>query len=330
LEARYRTVLRILPASYREQWEEEMVAAFLESMATDDPEQADYLADYGRPSYSEVASVAGLAVRLRLGASGAPARYAAWGAAVRSAALAGLLTQAVIETTGAGERLWLDGTWQLAGLLWLPPFFAILLGHRQLARALALLAVLPTAVATVQATAVAATRGMHPAAVTLWCSLLVDLLLVLALAAFHENSPAVQARRWLVAFGAGVGALAALLLLTHRAADLIPLADWPGVACAALTLATLGHLARQARARRPGPAWPLTLAMLTVVVFATRLVTLLSYLAFDSGQRRLVLTADTVEAGVVLALGIAVALLAARQLRRIPPLHRVGEGRGRC
>ena len=54
-----------------------MVATFLESMASDDAEAAEYLADYGRPSWSEVASVAALAVRLRLGAADAPASGAA-------------------------------------------------------------------------------------------------------------------------------------------------------------------------------------------------------------------------------------------------------------
>src|SRR5712691_13419723 len=66
LEVRYRSLLRVLPAGYRETWEEEMVATFLESMATDDPDRAGYLADFGRPSWSEVASVLALAVQLRL------------------------------------------------------------------------------------------------------------------------------------------------------------------------------------------------------------------------------------------------------------------------
>ena len=57
LEDRYRRVLRALPAAYRARWEEEMVATFLASMATDDPDEAEYLGDYGRPSWSEVASV---------------------------------------------------------------------------------------------------------------------------------------------------------------------------------------------------------------------------------------------------------------------------------
>jgi hypothetical protein len=77
LEQRYRLVLRtLLPASYRKLWEEDMVATFLESMDSDDAEAAEFLADYGRPGWSEVASVAALAVRLRLGAAEAPLRSA--------------------------------------------------------------------------------------------------------------------------------------------------------------------------------------------------------------------------------------------------------------
>jgi hypothetical protein len=84
LEQRYRLVLRVLlPAAYRKAWEEDMVATFLDSVDSDDAEAAEYVADYGRPSWSEVASVARLAARLRLGAAGAPPRYVAWGQAVR-------------------------------------------------------------------------------------------------------------------------------------------------------------------------------------------------------------------------------------------------------
>lgn len=45
LEQRYRLVLRMLPASYREVWEEDMVATFLASMGTNDVEDAEYFAD---------------------------------------------------------------------------------------------------------------------------------------------------------------------------------------------------------------------------------------------------------------------------------------------
>jgi hypothetical protein len=50
-----------------------MVTAFLASVHTDNREDADYLADYGRPGWAEVASVAVLALRLRLGLGGGAA-----------------------------------------------------------------------------------------------------------------------------------------------------------------------------------------------------------------------------------------------------------------
>ena len=66
LEDRYRTVLRVLPGSYRAVWEEEMVSTFLDSTRTGDPDDDEFIAEYGRPSLTEVASVATLAVRVRL------------------------------------------------------------------------------------------------------------------------------------------------------------------------------------------------------------------------------------------------------------------------
>ena len=74
LEERYRRVLRLLPVSYRVIWEDDMVATFLASTHTDDRDEADYLADFGRPSWAEVASIAALAIRLRIGSAGAPPR----------------------------------------------------------------------------------------------------------------------------------------------------------------------------------------------------------------------------------------------------------------
>ena len=51
LEQRYRSLLRLLPGSYRKVWEEDMVASFLEAMARDDPDEADYLADCDGPAW---------------------------------------------------------------------------------------------------------------------------------------------------------------------------------------------------------------------------------------------------------------------------------------
>ncbi len=76
LERRYRRVLRLLPGWYRQQWEQDMVAAFLDSWLTGDPEEDEAIIEFCKPSWAEVASVAGLAVRLYLGGPGtrAPAR----------------------------------------------------------------------------------------------------------------------------------------------------------------------------------------------------------------------------------------------------------------
>ena len=94
LEQRYRRVLRVLPGYYRDRWEEDMVAAFLDSWLTGDPYQDECIMGYCKPTWPEVASVAGLAARLYLGGAGAPRRYFAWGQAVRCAVLAVTLVQA--------------------------------------------------------------------------------------------------------------------------------------------------------------------------------------------------------------------------------------------
>ena len=96
LEQRYRRVLRLLPGYYRQQWEEDMVAAFLDSWLTGDPYEDGCVLEFCRPGWPEVASVAGLAARLYLGGAATPRRYFAWGQAVRRAVLAVLLVHAVL------------------------------------------------------------------------------------------------------------------------------------------------------------------------------------------------------------------------------------------
>jgi hypothetical protein len=75
LEQRYRRVLRLLPGYYRDNWEEDMVAAFLDSWLTGDPDEDVAILEFCKPTRPEVASVASLAVRLYLGGTGAPRRY---------------------------------------------------------------------------------------------------------------------------------------------------------------------------------------------------------------------------------------------------------------
>ncbi|HEY1706019.1 MAG TPA: hypothetical protein VGG75_40580 [Trebonia sp.] len=94
LEQRYRRAPRLLPRYYRDTWEQDMVAAFLDSSMTGDPDEDEFITEYGRPDWPEIASVAGLAARLYLGGAGAPRRYFAWGQAVRGAVLTVLLAHA--------------------------------------------------------------------------------------------------------------------------------------------------------------------------------------------------------------------------------------------
>ncbi|ONI86650.1 hypothetical protein ALI22I_23735 [Saccharothrix sp. ALI-22-I] len=89
LERRYRALLRVLPAWYRQEREEEMVDTFL----ADRTDGLDL--EYGWPGWGEVGATVGLAVRVRFGAR-RPA-----GAVVRLVALTGLLAQLV-----AGAQSW--------------------------------------------------------------------------------------------------------------------------------------------------------------------------------------------------------------------------------
>ena len=163
LESRYRTVLRLLPAYYRREREEEMVEVYLWDVDQE-------MQDQSRPTLDEVASVAALAVRSRLAATGAPRRYVLLGSAVRHFALFAVLLQAasavadrILELTWAGTHgardwdMFLSGftgrgpllgaveaaEWTLP-LLWTVGFFALLHNRRRLAQASVLLAALPT------------------------------------------------------------------------------------------------------------------------------------------------------------------------------------------
>jgi hypothetical protein len=118
LELRYRRALRLLPRYYREQWEEDMVSAFLESSLTGDPAEDEYIIEFGKPSWPELGSVAALAVRLYLGGTDAPRRYLAWGQAVRRAVLAVFLLRTVLVL---GSVVFLAWTHHLLGWLPAPP-----------------------------------------------------------------------------------------------------------------------------------------------------------------------------------------------------------------
>ncbi|NUW36844.1 hypothetical protein HTZ77_36375 [Nonomuraea sp. SMC257] len=191
LERRYRAALRLLPASYRAEREEEMVAAFLE-MSGD-------VSDEGgpRPRWGEIASVAALAVRVRLG--GAGARAAAWGETVRLVALLGLAFQAMMglhslvwlaaEATGYLSAPGISTTRFLAvaDVLWLVAFAAAMRGFTGPAKPVAVAAAAVSLV--LLAPSVQLTWTATPAA------LMVSAPVLALLAGFHDEAP-VTVRPW--------------------------------------------------------------------------------------------------------------------------------------
>ncbi|MBN6053179.1 hypothetical protein JYK22_14665, partial [Nonomuraea sp. RK-328] len=193
LERRYRAALRLLPASYRAEREEEMVAAFME-MSGDVPDERG-----PRPRWGELASVAALAVRVRLG--GAGARAAALGETVRLVALLGLGFQAMLGVhhlvwLGAAAAAHLPASYTatspfpaVADALWVVAFAAVIRGFTG-----------PAKVTAVAAGAVSLLlMGTGPSVQLTWATppaaLMVSVPVLALLAGFHAEAPA-TVRPW--------------------------------------------------------------------------------------------------------------------------------------
>jgi F0F1-type ATP synthase assembly protein I len=342
LEDRYRSVLRMLPASYREVWEEEMVSTFLESMDTDDVDEAEFRADFGRPGFSEVASVAALAARLRFGGTDAPPRSFAWGEAVRRVALVGFLAYAAYATVLSVERLWLSGAvpwpplpdhstpwvhaqptgfWPTlrahAGLVWLGAFLALAFGRRGAATVFAVVGVLvPLSDATLHAA-----TSREPVMLSPWFGIGVSALLVVALAAFHSGAPPVRPRPWLGAFGVGLvlGGVPEFVYLRQDIPTPSPL-EWPAVACVVMVVAAGVHVGRRTSSRWRGAlSWSLALAFLAAIVLGQRVVSLIDLrTAGPYPGRSTMITLAVAEALAVLAILLLLVVATVRGLRQLP------------
>jgi hypothetical protein len=310
LEDRYRRVLRLLPAGYRQVWQEDMVAAFLASTATGDPETDEYLADYGRPGLAEVASVAALAARLRLGTD-APARRDAWGRAVRLAVLLATLTNAVMSTGGVTVTAWLTGAlgwppvpagWVLppqhpglpavlatvAGYAWLPAYLALLLGHRRAAQAVAYR--------------------------------LIEVVVVLGMAAFRPGDPPAHRRRWLAALPVGVALVAVPLSLLQFGYPPLRAADWPDTLALLATAGAAGYLlaALTGRVRRT-PDRTLAALLLAAGAFLLRLATLPdNVLSSPPAERGAQLVAGCAALVALLAVGLPLLTATRNTWRHLP------------
>ncbi|MFE2757824.1 hypothetical protein ACFXGA_38055 [Actinosynnema sp. NPDC059335] len=228
LERRYRALLRLLPAWYRAEREEEMVGILLADR-TDDLDL-----EHGWPGWGEAGATAALAVRVRLGA-----RRAA-GTAWRLVALTGLLGQLVAAAQSwtvtarwggeVPEGWWYDALAAVA-------FAALVAGRRAVGR---------VAGGLLGAASLAA-LAWSAAGVSPWWTLLWHVPAAATAAAvvagFHREAPPVS-RRWWPAAALAVPAGVATVAFTPALSTPTMLAAW-------LVAAVAVVLVRPWTARRP-------------------------------------------------------------------------------
>jgi hypothetical protein len=297
LEQRYRRVLRLLPGYYRDQWEEDMVAAFLDSWLTGDPDEDECIIEFCKPTWPEVASVAGLAARLYLGGAATPRRYFAWGQAVRNAVLAVMLVHAVLGLEVLVRAAWSrrlfalpappaslvvfspGGVWpavfHLVNVAWVVIFVTLALGHYRTARVLGVLAIVPGLAALLQAQV----TGIMPAPFGPWAFwVLFNLVPVAALTAFHQDAPPLARLPWLLALPAGYLLVYVPVLTLLATGNSAWLPDFSGLCCLLAALACLAHVPRAWSGQVGGSGvWSLTLTLLAAVAGVYRIVTLAGY-----------------------------------------------------
>ncbi|MEU4540684.1 hypothetical protein AB0G15_38220 [Streptosporangium sp. NPDC023825] len=337
LEDRYRSWLRLLPASYRAEREEEMVSVFLEGS----PGVSD--ADGPRPRWSEIVSVAVLAVRVRLGGAGHTVpRFLAWGETIRLVALLGVGFQALLGALAATATLRMYGVIGEAhpllaqgagppgsperlvvilggftGALWFAPLVALLAGRPRAARALALLAFALKLPFLLQ----------ERVDVFLWSALiglLPSLVTVLALwAGFHRDARLVRRPAWLLlpplVAGAALVALHDAIASPTTAAWVWPWLDDPGLASALILGAGVayGCVHVYAPARRT-PSWPIALAILALPMLCVRLATMGYGADFDDEVSRTITLGMAGQTALLLAFAAWSAVLGIRTLPAAP------------
>jgi hypothetical protein len=301
LEDRYRRVLRLLPGYYRATWEDDMVAAYLDSRMTGDEDEDEYILEFGRPAWPEVASVAALAARLYLGGEGSPRRYFAWGQAVRRAVLAVVLVHAVQGLTDLTLLAWRrhqagwlpalpaslaapvpGGFWPTVAntvdYAWIVIFVVLVLGHHRAAQAIAALAIFCDLLFLLEGQF----AGILLRPLDWWSSFfLTDLAPVLAMTAFHRDAPPAARQPWLLAVPCYYLLVPVPVMLLQATGNQAWLPDSAGLGCVVVSLACLAHatsaLSRSRRAAGSG-VWSLALTLLAAVAGAWRLVSLGDYL----------------------------------------------------
>lgn len=317
LERRYRFVLRLLPASYRAEREEEMVSAFME-VSGEVPDEEN-----PRPRWGEIASVLALSMRLRMGAPGAGPRFAAWGLAVRLAAQAGLLFQAVVglmllantatvfftQVHGFGDpgsalRL----SWILFGIAWALPvvaFLALALGGVRTAKVASGLG------SAVLVTTVVMSDDPDRLALNLALGLLNAAPVLVLCAAYHRDAPAFRLGLW-----RAVGLLVVPAVLERLLQSSLPYSPWlstwtdqVGIAAIAVCVGFCFALGRSASAR-------LGVAILAGMLLLERLIDVMG----SSGDpENLEWIPDAAQCGLLTVIVLVSAVSGARALLAVRP-----------
>jgi hypothetical protein len=345
LEQRYRRVLRLLPGYYRDTWEDDMVAAFLDSWLTGDAYTDECVLEFCKPAWPEVASVVLLAGRLYLGGAGAPRRYLAWGQAVRGAVLAMLMVHAVRGLDGLrlaflarGRRplgivpappavmapgpgaVWPAAAWYVADWAWIVVFVALVLGHYRTARVIVVLAVVADLVWLAQGQLAGALLSPF-GSWAFW--FLFDLVLVLAMAAFHRDAAPVARWPWLLALPANYLLVAVPELAASATGHQAWVPDLPGLGCILVAVLCLAYAPRAWSSRTGTGVWSLTLVLLAAVAAVYRIASLGDYLQGHYLQDPHLITVGLAE---LLILAAAAALVApdaasAQTAMPAPPPH---------
>lgn len=280
LERRYRGVLRLLPEGYRRVWEEDMVAAFLDSTEH---------ADRTRLTLGERLSVVSLAVRLRLSGSHVSPSWALWYRVVYGMALVVLLYQSVAATAKAIYRfayyheLSLDpGPWyapllliDFVGLLWVPAFALLVLRRIVAAQVFAFTAALASVGVTV-AISLMYSNATEPAFglgdVSRWGWLAVSAAVVFVIPADAKASPWL----WSGAYLLGSAVVTAYYLRTlgsplYEAWPWLKLGDITTIGMFGLIAALTVGIARAAIGRSASPHWLLACGLVSLGIGGIKL-----------------------------------------------------------
>jgi hypothetical protein len=357
LEARYRRLLRVLPAGYRAVREQEMVEAFVQASVEADPELADLTLQAGWPGLRESASVLRLALRLRWADPQAPRRYRVRAAGLRAATVASLTVLAVTAAQSALSQVWfalaptrgiVDGSpayilfgadpdvWSLvrgwAFVLWIPALILSVLGGRRGAGWAIAIAAIPTAVTVIAAATgpVVSVFGIGGLALAV-----VQVAVIAGLAGMASarvDNTVHHRRRWLLAAAVGFVAWAvpigvSWLLPTPRALSALDyvgyvIVDTAGFWFGATVVAVAMLVMRRLRGTQVSTAALLGLAGLAgaaTVLRASTVPVWIQYAHENAPGTTPIMISTVIQLGCAAAIALTATTLAAIRIRALPP-----------